>query len=302
MNFWKFYLVLMLFFCPIQLFAGEAPSYSKVEPKSVDLSPVWQAWDLVQKEFVDPKSLEDRKMIIGMIKGLLSGTGDTHSVFFTKGEFDKFLEARKDGSVEAEVFKIKSRRGKRLNLGYLKIKGFFEKTHEEVLEAADEFKKNDVSAIILDLRKNTGGRLSSARGVCGAFIGPDKLILEKTGRKGAIQVFSLGERVFNGLPMVCLVNHYSASASEVVAGALRDHLGTKLIGVKTYGKGSIQENKEIDIGTILITTYHWTTPKGFVVNGHGLDPDFHVENGEDGNRYKNDSQLDRGIRVLLGED
>ncbi|MEK7066745.1 MAG: S41 family peptidase [Patescibacteria group bacterium] len=154
---------------------------------------------------------------------------------------------------------------------------------------------------VLDLRHNTGGRLSSARGVCGAFMGADKVVLVKANRNETISVKSSGEHVFRGIPVVCLIDHYSASASEAFAGALRDNLGVKLIGTKSYGKGSIQENKEIDAGVILITTFHWTTPKGHVVNGRGLDPDIKVTASESGTKYKEDGPLDRAIRELLGE-
>jgi len=276
--------------------------YSKSMPRAVDFSPVWQAWDLIEKEFRDPTVLDRDKMIAGMIKGLLDGTGDTHCHFFAKNEFEKFLSARVDGSVSAEVFRIKRRHGRTFNIGYLKIKGFYEKTHEEVIEASVEFKKNNVRGIVLDLRRNTGGRLYSARGVAGAFLGPDKLLLTKAGRKGTFKMFSFGEHVFKGIPTVCLIDHYSASASEALAGALRDHLGTKLIGVKSYGKGSIQENKEIEAGVILITTYYWTTPKGHTINGKGLEPDIKVSGYNSiKTKYKDDAPLDIGIRELLDE-
>ena len=240
-------------------------------------------------------------MIVGMIRGLLSGTGDSHCVFFTTEEFDKFLDARKEGSVTTEIFLASRRNGESGKVGYLKIKGFYEKTAEEAVSAALGFKRSGVFGVILDFRQNTGGRLTAARGVCGIFLGPDKVVLKKTGRKGTVEVLSEGEQIFSGIPVVCLVDHHSASASEAVAGALRDHLGAKLVGARTYGKGSIQESREIDNGVILITTYHWTTPKGTIVNGRGLEPDVAVVASPRGGGYKDDAQLARALKELFNE-
>lgn len=295
------FLVSSLFLSMFCIGADSGNRYSRIIPSDVVFSSVWQAWDVAQKEFVDPEKLNNKKMIVGMIRGLLSGMGDSHCVFFTTEEFDKFLDARKEGSVTTEIFLVSRRNGESRKVGYLKIKGFYEKTAEEAVSVAVEFKRAGVSGIILDFRQNTGGRLVAARGVCGIFLGPNKVVLKKTGRRGTIEVLSEGAQILSGIPIVCLVDRHSASASEAVAGALRDHLGVKLIGARTHGKGSIQESREIDNGVILITTYHWTTPKGVVVNGCGLEPDVAVVASPRGGGYKDDAQLARALRELFNE-
>lgn len=140
-------------FLSLSMFCMGADSenhYGAVMPGGVNFSPAWQAWDVIQKEFVNPNSLDNQKIVAGMIRGMLAGTGDTHCSFFSKDEFDKFLEARKEGSVTAEVFRVKRGRGAFFAVGYLRIKGFYEKTAEEVIEASVEFRKNGVQGIVLD--------------------------------------------------------------------------------------------------------------------------------------------------------
>ena len=102
------------------------------------------------------------------------------------------------------------------------------------------------------------------------------------------------------IPIVILINSGSASASEILAGALRDHLGTKIVGEKSFGKGTVQELKNLHDGsTIKITIAHWILPKGQQIDKNGLEPDFAIKLSEEDIEKKKDPQLDKALEVIL---
>ena len=181
-----------------------------------------------------------------------------------------------------EVIEVKSVRAKDLGDGiaYIRIASFQERTGKDLLKAIEQFQKNGVSALVLDLRNDPGGLLNQAVQVSDLFLDKGQLIVYTEGRiKNQDLRFSAehGAQVPK-VPMVVLVNGGSASASEIVAGALQDWKRALVLGTKTFGKGSVQTVIPLSDGSGLrLTTAKYYTPKGRSIHGTGIVPDIIVE-------------------------
>lgn len=173
-------------------------------------------------------------------------------------------------------------------VGYVKIKTFQEKTESFVAHALDELRKEnggkELQGLVLDLRSNPGGLLDQAVRVADRFLSEGEIVTTK-GRGGKIldiEKAHAGGTEAN-YPMVILVNEGSASASEVVAGALQDHGRALLLGTKTYGKGSVQTVIDLDDGSGLkLTVARYYTPSHRSIHGSGIEPDVQVRKDGDG--------------------
>lgn len=169
--------------------------------------------------------------------------------------------------------------------GYVRITHFQARTSEDMRTAIGKLKtesKGQLKGIVLDLRNNPGGVLNAAVGVSDAFL-PDGLIVYTQGRMPDSKLeFRAGpDDVLAGAPMVVLVNGGSASASEIVAGALQDHKRALVMGSQTFGKGSVQTVVQIDDSTALkLTTARYYTPSGRSIQAEGIVPDIKLERGE----------------------
>jgi len=181
-----------------------------------------------------------------------------------------------------EVIEVKSVRAKDLGDGiaYIRISSFQERTAKDLLKAIEQFQKNGISALVLDLRNDPGGLLNQAVQVSDLFLDKGQLIVYTEGRiKNQDLRFSAehGAQVPK-VPMVVLVNGGSASASEIVAGALQDWKRALVLGTKTFGKGSVQTVIPLSDGSGLrLTTAKYYTPKGRSIHGSGIVPDIIVE-------------------------
>ncbi len=169
-------------------------------------------------------------------------------------------------------------------------------------EALKKFVLSGSNKLVLDLRGNPGGYLDAAWDMASYFLPSGKLVVtEDFKRKGVKQEFrSKGYNVFNdSLRMVIIVNEGSASASEILAGALREHGVAKLVGEKTFGKGSVQELVPITAETSLkVTVANWLTPNGHNLSQDGLEPDFPVKNTEEDGAKNFDRQMERAIEIV----
>ncbi|MEK7627212.1 MAG: S41 family peptidase [Patescibacteria group bacterium] len=189
-----------------------------------------------------------------------------------------------------------------LKIAYLSLYHFTATASQEFRDRANEIIKNKADAIILDLRNNPGGFLEVANELTSYFLEKDAIIaIEDFGNKKQ-EYRSLGMNILGNLPTVILVNQGSASASEIMAGALRDNKSIKLIGETTFGKGSVQELQELSGGaSVKLTIAKWLTPNGISINKEGLKPDFEVKLNEEDFKNNKDTQLDKAIEVLLEE-
>ena len=181
-----------------------------------------------------------------------------------------------------EVIEVKSVKAKDLGDGiaYVRISAFQERTGKDLLKAIEQLGQGVVSAMVLDLRNNPGGLLNQAVQVSDLFLDQGQLIVYTEGRlKNQNLRFSAEHGAqFPRVPMVILVNGGSASASEIVAGALQDWKRAVILGTKTFGKGSVQTVVPLSDGSGLrLTTAKYFTPKGRSIHGIGLVPDIIVE-------------------------
>jgi carboxyl-terminal processing protease len=188
----------------------------------------------------------------------------------------------KDFTIIRDIIKIKSVKAKMIkdDIGYIKLTQFQETTASDLYSALNKLKKDGMKSLILDLRNNPGGLLNSAVDVAGQFLPPKKLVVyikNKSGEK--IEYLTEDEMPsYEDLPMVVMVNHGSASASEIVAGALKDWNRAVILGVQTFGKGSVQSLVPLSDGSGLrLTTAKYYTPKGISIQNVGITPDIVVK-------------------------
>lgn len=179
-------------------------------------------------------------------------------------------------------------------LGVITISRFDEQTGALATQAATELKAAGVRGIVLDLRGNGGGYLEEARKVAGLWLNNKVVVTEKTNGTVTGTEKTTGTPVLEGVKTVVLVNGSSASASEIVAGALQDYKAVTLIGEKTFGKGTVQKVVSLDGGRLLkVTIARWYTPNGKNITKEGITPDVTVELSADDANAGRDPQLDK---------
>ena len=189
------------------------------------------------------------------------------------------------------------------NIGYIEITRFDSNTTTLVKQAASEFKEKDVKGIIIDLRNNPGGYLDSAVEVSSEFIKSGLVVSEKSVERDNIQqkyyASGKGTLLDTSIPVVVITNGGSASASEIVAGAIQDNKRGILLGEKTFGKGSVQTVQSLaDGSSIRITIAHWFTPNGKNISKEGIKPDVEIKMTEDDIANQKDPQLDKSIEYI----
>ena len=185
-------------------------------------------------------------------------------------------------------------------IGYIDITTFGTDTSDLIVKAATQLKQQGATKIILDLRDDGGGYLDAGVAVATQFLPEGKTIVsERVGSTITQTYTSQGGGLLIGLPLVVLVNGGSASASEIVSGALHDNHVARLIGVQTFGKGSVQEIDNLTGGAELkVTVAHWYTPAGININKKGLTPDQIVQLTTANYNANQDPQLDAAITYL----
>jgi len=187
------------------------------------------------------------------------------------------------------------------NIAYIRLNTFSEDTVKEFAQVAREIKESKAQKIVLDVRGNPGGYLGSAVDIGGFFLPIGSLVAREDfgGKRSAIDYATKNNPVLDNYPIVILINQGSASAAEILAGALNELKGAKLIGEKTFGKGSVQEFLSLSDGsTLKITVAQWLTPKGRVINKEGINPEIEVKFTEEDILNENDVQLTKAIEVL----
>lgn len=194
--------------------------------------------------------------------------------------------------------------GKMLDNGiaYIDINTFGDKTTQEMQSKLDELLAQNPKGIILDLRFNPGGYLTSAVDVLSEFIDHGVVVIEQYGDGTRDTYNAHGNGKATDLPIVVLINEGSASASEIVAGALQDYGRAKLVGVQSYGKGSVQIWQPLsnNQGAARVTVAKWLTPKERAIDGVGLTPDYVVEMTDADYANNRDPQLDKAVEVMNG--
>jgi carboxyl-terminal processing protease len=202
-------------------------------------------------------------------------------------------------TVTRDIISVKSVKSRILepDYGYIRISNFQSKTARDLVSEISNLKKEnetELKGLVLDLRNNPGGVLSAAADVSDAFLDEGKLVFTKGRVENSEFEFNAkpGD-IMNGLPVVVLINGGSASASEIVAGALQDHHRAVIMGSKSFGKGSVQTIQELRSGgAVKITTARYFTPSGRSIQGEGITPDIILE------RYEiKDSDEETSLRI-----
>lgn len=186
------------------------------------------------------------------------------------------------------------------NIGYLRIARYAEDTVKLAREAATEFKSKNVKGVILDVRNDPGGLLDAAVGVSSLWMNSGDVVLREKRGGVVVKTFNAtGNPTLKGIPTVVLINDGSASASEITAGALRDSGVATLIGIKSFGKGSVQQLKDFSDGSVLkVTIARWFTPKDVNIDKEGIAPDQEVKISDGDTKANRDPQLDAAIKEL----
>ena len=222
-----------------------------------------------------------------------------------------------DVEITREIIQVHSVRSREIEpgIGYIRIRQFQERTGRDLDEALETLEDaGQLTGLIVDLRNNPGGLLSAAVDVAEKFLGDGRLIVYTEGRVRSqnLRFVAHARHALTRLPLVVLVNRGSASASEIVAGAIQDHGRGMLVGQTTFGKGSVQTIIPLSDGSgIRLTTAKYFTPKGRSINGTGIDPDVLVEPPKEdratpaggaplseAERLKRDIQLQRALELI----
>ena len=181
--------------------------------------------------------------------------------------------------LKREIIELKYVKSKMLDggIGYLRLTQFGDNVYPDMKKALEDLQTKGMKGLILDLRSNPGGELGQSIKIASMFIENGKIVSTRQ-KKGEESVYTREGKYFGNFPMVVLINGGSASASEIVSGALKDHKRATLIGEKTFGKGSVQTLLPLPDGDgIKITIAKYYTPNGISIDGTGIEPDKKVE-------------------------
>ena len=187
------------------------------------------------------------------------------------------------------------------NIVHLELFSFSQQATKKFREALLEILRNPTEKMVLDLRNNPGGFLEVAQELLGWFVEPGEIIAKEDFGEGkrTNEYRAIGNGALRNFDIVVLINKGSASASEIMAGALRDIRGIELVGEKSFGKGSIQQVENLSGGSsIKITIAKWLTPSGVSISEEGLDPDIEVEMTSEDIDEGRDPQLDRALEII----
>lgn len=238
------------------------------------------------KSLTETTSLDDAVQIIRGPKGTQVKLTVIHPKAHEKSDIVITRDDIEVPSVKSEI---------RDGIAHISISSFNGDTASKFTKAARDAKRAGVKGIVLDLRRNPGGYLDAAVDIASEFLDPNAVVVSE---KGKTETMHRAKRTgtLRDIPTVVLMNESSASASEIVAGALQDNLGTPLIGTKSFGKGSVQDVVDLSDGSSLrVTIAKWFTPKGTSIADEGITPTVAIQ---DDDNTPEDEQLQRAYEEL----
>ena len=207
-----------------------------------------------------------------------------------------------DVKVIRDTIKIPATEWKMLdgNIAYLQVSVFSQNVDQEFQKAAVEISKSSATKIILDLRNNPGGLLDSSVNLAGYFLEEGKTVMIERESGGQETIFKTRHSaLLKNYPLVVIINKGSASASEILAGALRDNRNVTIVGETSFGKGSVQDIFDMPQGaTVKITIAKWFTPNGNSIDEDGIKPNVEITRSDDDINNGTDSQLDKAMEII----
>ena len=256
-----------------------------------------QPGDIIETVDGESYTKEEMSEVSNKIKGK---EGTTVKIGIKRGEENLEFE------IKRENIKVNPVEGKILenNIGYIEFSSFDETTAEDFKAKYEELQKQGITSLIIDLRNNGGGLVDQAIEIADLFVEKDQPLLYEVDKEGNEEVTKAENDVTITMPTIILTNENTASASEILAGALKDLGKAKIVGTKTYGKGVIQEILRLKDGSgIKITTEEYQTPNHNKINKVGIEPDETVELPETVTNILNvpedqDTQLQKAIELL----
>ena len=223
------------------------------------------------------------------------------NITYKRGDSEKTVQLKVD-TIEIQSVSSKVINKDNKKIGYIRTTIFANNTYEQFKKELDKLEDEGIDGLVIDLRGNSGGHLSSAEQIISLFLDSSHPIYQIKSKESKNIYYSTGKETKN-YKISILIDGNSASASEVVTSALAEQYGAKIVGKKSYGKGTVQELQTLSDGDqYKLTTKSWLTSKGEVIDGKGIEPDYDVtlsdeylENPTD----ENDDQLQKAIEVIL---
>ena len=250
-----------------------------------------KAGDILYK--VDERELQDEDLteIVTWIKGE-EGTKVKLGVIRDGKELELTATRRK---IEVPTVEYEMKEGQ---IGYIAISEFDTVTYTQFENALDDLEKQGMKGLVIDLRSNPGGSLETVVNMLNLIL-PKGVVVSTKDREGNTEEYTCDGKHEFSKPMAVLVNQYSASASEIFAGAVQDYGTGEIVGVTTYGKGVVQQIIGLKDGSsIKVTISEYFTPNGRSINGEGVTPDVEVEYERDEENPDADNQLDKALEVI----
>jgi len=247
---------------------------------------------------VDKESTQGLKLdeVVSLIKG---PEGTTVHLTLLRGSKMEEIEVDVERSaVEVPTVNTKLL-GENENIGYLQITEFDDITPDQFTEGMAELRADNIEGLIIDLRSNPGGSLQAVCDIARQIL-PKGIIVYTVDKNGEREDYTCDGAHEIDIPVVVLVNQYSASASEILSGAIKDYKLGKLVGMTTFGKGIVQRVFDLNDGTaVKLTVSNYYTPNGNNIHGIGIEPDIEVEYDADAYaKDKTDNQLEKAIEVM----
>lgn len=243
---------------------------------------------------IDGESIDEltTKEIANMVKGK-KGTKVTIKVIRDEQEIN-FTIKRDIVDIPSVKSKIYEENNKKI--GYIMLDVFANNTDEQFEDSLKKLEEDDINSLIIDLRGNTGGYLTSVTNIISLFTEKGSSIYQlKT--KEEIEIIKDKTKEYRTYPITVLVNSGSASASEVLAAALKENYGATIMGTKTFGKGKVQKSYTLSNGSMIKYTYQeWLTPNGNSIDGVGVEPDIEVQY-----KYEEDVEIDNQLKAAIEE-
>lgn len=280
--------------------SADSTGYAKVLKVFAD-SPAQEVglkqFDLIKK--VNGDSIQGFQIsdVADKLKGP-QGTNVNIIIERDKKEIELTLTRRKITlpSISKEIFKEGQKK-----IGYIKIDIFSNNTYTQFRDNLASLEKENIDSLIIDVRDNSGGYLHRVSEIVSLFLPTDKIIYQLENRNGVEKIYSYTKES-RDYPIVVLINEYSASASEILAAALKESYGATLVGVNSLGKGTVQQTFDLESGGMVkYTIQKWLTPLGNWIHKKGITPGLKVEQSEKYYKeptFKNDNQLQKAIEHL----